>query len=158
MLNPQAFINEVAVRWCRKHPTQASKIMHAAMLVFSEKVEPRSCESWRVKGSKGNIYLVEVTCGYHRCDCLDFKFRKEGERCYHCWLVAFTVRLNAELQSELSPKTLDSFVEAVPPPPKKEKLSEALGELCQKLHLENHKRAAQVKPCPVIDIRKGERL
>lgn len=153
MLDPQAFINAIAAKWSARYPQQAAKIVRGAMLALSHKVEPRSADSWRVEGSKGNAYLVEVRCGYHRCSCPDFQLRRE--RCKHVWATALAVRLEAELQNELTPKDIESFTE--PTPKKTEKLSKGLGELCQRLHQENQKRLEQVKPCPVISIHKGER-
>ncbi len=152
MLDPQAFINTVAARWSMKHPTQADKIMRAAMLVLADKVTVRSSDTWHVVGSKGDLYLVEFNCGFPRCSCPDFKFHKkkyEGserkERCFHIWATALFARLMAERTEEIP-----SPIEKKSTPKKKQ--SESLGELCQRLHTENAKRAALVLPCPVISI------
>lgn len=137
------FINDLAAKWSVKHPGQAAKIVRGAMLSLSGKVSPRSLDSWRVIGSKGDEYTVTVTCGYPACTCPDATHRET--RCYHMWACALLTRLAAKLEGAIP---------VTPPKAPRAPLAKSLSALTTKLHDENHERLLSLRPlAPVIPIR-----
>jgi hypothetical protein len=89
-----------------------------------------------------------VNCGFPRCSCPDFEHSppKDRQRCKHIWAAALMTRLAAELENSLKTEPA--------PKPKRQKLSESLGQHCQKLHSDNQRAAERLPVAPVIPIRK----
>jgi hypothetical protein len=136
-MDTQKFINELAQKWSAKYPQQEARILRGAALALSGKISPRSLNSWRVVGSKGEVYTVAITCGYPSCTCPDATRREL--RCKHMWSAALLTRLATELEAFVAESAKAAKVKREAAPSKRP-LAEGLSDLCAKIHNDNHAR------------------
>lgn len=136
MLDTKDFLQTLSDKWSAKFPDDAGRIARGLAVALAGKVAPRTCESWRVVGSEGAQYLVEVKCGFPSCTCPDFK-RRNGVRCKHIWAAAMMTRLASELVPALPAPTPE-------PKPRRRPLDRSLNALCSKLHRDNARAVSQL--------------
>jgi len=139
------YLKDLAAKWTSKWPTHADRIGRGLEVAEANKVAPRGLNTFRVAGTDAGVeYLVEVNCGFPRCDCPDFGF---GYRCKHIWAVALMERLSAAIEAQVTkaPRV------RTPAKPRRNDLSER----CAQHHKTNHESAEALRPlAQVIPFRK----